>query len=78
MGAAKPHPAFFDAAFARTGHPSKQDVLVIGDSLTSDMQGGVDYGIDTCWFNPMGEPQPEGLPITFEIRHLRDMLGIVE
>ena len=43
VGAAKPHPAFFDAAFARTGNPPRSDVLIIGDSLTSDIQGGVDY-----------------------------------
>ena len=65
VGAAKPHPAFFDAAFARTGNPPKSDVLIIGDSLTSDMQGGVDYGIDTCWYNPAGEVKPEGFTITY-------------
>jgi 2-haloacid dehalogenase len=75
--AAKPHPAFFDAAFARTGNPPKSDVLIIGDSLTSDMQGGVDYGIDTCWYNPVGEDRPQRLLITYEIRHLRELLEIV-
>ena len=78
VGAAKPQPAFFDAAFARTGHPAKSDVLVIGDSLTSDIQGGVDYGIDTCWYNPTGEPRPEDLrPITYEIPHLRELLDFL-
>jgi 2-haloacid dehalogenase len=78
VGAAKPSATFFDAACARTGHPPKTDVLIIGDSLTSDMRGGVDYGIDTCWYNPTGEPQPNGLPITHEIKHLRQLLEIVE
>lgn len=78
VGAAKPHPAFFDAAFARTENPSKSDVLIIGDSLTSDIKGGVDYGIDTCWFNPGGEIQPEGLTITYEIQRLQDLLEIIE
>jgi 2-haloacid dehalogenase len=78
VGAAKPHPAFFDAAFARTGHPHKYDVLIIGDSLTSDIQGGVDYAIDTCWYNPVEEHAPEGLPITYEIGHLHELLGIIE
>ena len=50
--AAKPHAAFFDAAFERCGFPAKDQVLIIGDSLTSDMQGGLDYGIDICWYNP--------------------------
>ena len=78
IGAAKPGSAFFDAAFERCGHPAKSDVLIIGDSLTSDIQGGVDYGIDTCWCNPTGEAQPEGLSITYEIRHLSDLLKLLD
>ena len=58
VGSAKPHAAFFDIASARTGNPPKSDVLIIGDSLSSDIQGGADYGIDTCWFNPNGEGRP--------------------
>ena len=77
VGAAKPHAAFFDAAFARTGNPPRSDVLIIGDSLTSDMQGGVDYGIDSCWYNPEGELRPEGLSMTYEIEHLRELLEIL-
>jgi 2-haloacid dehalogenase len=66
VGAAKPHPAFFDAAFARTGQPARSEVLIIGDSLTSDIQGGVNYGIDTCWYN------------RYELRSLRELLEVVE
>jgi len=78
VGAAKPGSAFFDAASARCGHPSKSDVLIIGDSLTSDMQGGVDYGMDTCWFNPAGEPWPEALSITYQLTQLTELLDIVD
>jgi 2-haloacid dehalogenase len=78
VGAAKPHPAFFDAASAQSGNPPKSDVLIIGDNLIADIQGGVNYGIDTCWYNPIGEPNPEALPITYEIRHLRDLLEVIE
>jgi 2-haloacid dehalogenase len=78
IGSAKPHSAFFETASARLGHPPKSDILIIGDSLTSDMQGGVDYGIDTCWFNPNTEPRPDHLPITYEISHLRELLDLIE
>ncbi len=78
IGAAKPGRAFFDAAFARCGHPAKSEVLIIGDSLTSDIQGGLDYGIDTCWYNPTGEVQPEGVKITYEIKRLHELLEVVE
>lgn len=77
VGAAKPKPDFFAAAFARLGYPAKSDVLMIGDSLTSDMQGGVDYGLDTCWYNPSAEPRPGDLQITYEIAHLRELLEVL-
>jgi 2-haloacid dehalogenase len=77
VGAAKPKAAYFDAAFARFGHPAKSDVLIIGDSLTADIRGGVDYGIDTCWYNPAGEARPDDLAITYEIGHLSELLTIL-
>ncbi len=78
IGTAKPHSAFFEIASARLGQPAKRDILMIGDSLTSDIQGGIDYGIDTCWFNPASGSRPEQLPITYEIKHLRELLEIIE
>ncbi len=78
VGAAKPSPRFFDAAFALIGHPPKQQALVIGDSLTSDISGGARYGLDTCWVNPLGLPRLPGLDITYEIRavsQLPELLG---
>ena len=77
VGAAKPHPAFFDAAFARIGNPPTSEVLIIGDSLTSDMQGGVNYGIDTCWYNPGGGVPPESLSITYEIQTLPELVNLI-
>ena len=49
VGAAKPDPAIFDAAFELLGRPPRAKVLLIGDSLSSDIAGGRDYGLDTCW-----------------------------
>jgi 2-haloacid dehalogenase len=78
IGVAKPHAAFFDTAFARTGNPPREDVLIIGDSLSSDIKGGSEYGIDTCWFNPGAIAQPRDLSTTYEIRNLRELLEIIE
>jgi len=78
IGAAKPHTEFFDIAFERLRHPAKSDVLIIGDSLTSDIKGGLNYGIDTCWYNPSSAPIPDALPITYEIHHLRELLDVIE
>lgn len=77
VGVAKPQAAIFDAAFARMGQPTKRDVLMIGDSLSSDMQGGVNYGIDTCWFNENGRFTRNGLPLRYEIHHLSDLRAIL-
>ena len=55
-GAAKPDKRIFDVAFSRMNNPKKEEVLIVGDSLTSDIKGGSDYGIDTCWFNPEQKP----------------------
>ena len=47
----KPNAGFFDITFDRIGNPPKEEVLIIGDNLISDIKGGYDFGIDTCWFN---------------------------
>lgn len=54
IGSNKPAPAFFDHVFTLIGHPDPRQVLIIGDSLSSDIKGGLDYGILTCWFNQHG------------------------
>lgn len=51
VGCAKPSIEIFDRAFERLGSPSKKSALMVGDSLSSDIQGGTNYGIATCWYN---------------------------
>jgi 2-haloacid dehalogenase len=75
VGAAKPDPAIFDAAFGLMGRPQKTAVLIIGDSLSSDMQGGLNYGIDTCWYNPAAKPTE--MPVTYTIRRLEELHAIL-
>ena len=77
IGAAKPHSAFFETAHEQTGCLPKSDILVIGDSLSSDIRGGIGFGVDTCWFNPHGDPRPDGLAITYEIRILSKLMDLV-
>ena len=78
VGVAKPHAGIFNIAFARMGRPRKAEVLIVGDSLTSDIKGGSDYGIDTCWYNPTGRPRPPDVNIRYEIADLPALLAIVE
>ena len=77
VGVAKPDPRIYDIAFARMGMPERSQVLMIGDSLSSDMQGGITYGLDTCWLNLHGTPRPDHLPIRYEIRHLRQLVPLL-
>jgi 2-haloacid dehalogenase len=77
VGASKPHRGIFDAAFERMGQPRKEEVLIVGDGLASDIKGGSDYGIDTCWYNPAGRMRDLQVEIRYEIRHLRELLPIV-
>lgn len=76
VGVGKPDPAIFEVAFARMGQPPKERVLIIGDGLTSDMQGGINFGIDTCWLNMNGKTA-NGLPVTYEINRLSDLTEIL-
>ena len=76
IGAAKPARAYFDAIFAALGQPPKESVLIIGDSPTSDMKGGVDYGIDTCWYNPRAKTTD--LPVTYQISHLKELISLLK
>lgn len=77
VGVAKPDPRYFEIAFERMGYPSKEVVLVIGDSLTSDMRGANLYGVDACWFNPSGLTCDPDVVVRYEIRHLSELLGLI-
>jgi FMN phosphatase YigB (HAD superfamily) len=50
---------------------------MVGDNLGSDILGGVNYGIDTCWYNPKGALNGHGVEPDFEILELREILEIV-
>ena len=77
VGAEKPSRAFFDAVLSAIGPVDKEELLLIGDSLTSDMEGGRRAGIPCCWYNPTGQPIPAGMPIRYDIRHLGQVAEIV-
>ena len=66
VGKAKPGTEIFDIVFERLDAPDKETALIIGDNLGSDIQGGINYGIDTCWYNPGGR-NSNGVTATHEI-----------
>lgn len=78
LGANKPDPAFFEACFARIPDFRLERALMVGDSLSSDIRGGKNAGMKTCWFNPgQKEARPE-LRADYEVRSLEELPGLLE
>lgn len=74
----KPDPKIFEHALNNIKHTDKSKVLMVGDSLTSDIQGGINFGIDTCWFNPNKIVNKTGIKPTYEISNLMELKDILE
>jgi len=77
IGVSKPNTDFFDYAFTEMKFPSKEKVLIIGDSLNSDIKGGNNYGIDTCWYNPDKKKNTTSIRPTYEINNLKKLNQII-
>lgn len=78
VGAEKPSPAFFAPVFAAFPGIKPEEMLIVGDSLTSDIRGGVNAGIQTCWYNPRGHAAPPELRIDYTVSDIAEVLQIVE
>jgi len=78
VGFEKPDVRYFDAVKADIPDFDPATTLVVGDSLTSDMKGGINAGLDTCWYNPKGKAVPADLPLTYVIRDLAELPALVE
>lgn len=76
VGVAKPDRKIFDYAFAQMGDVEKSRVLMVGDTLASDILGGNQAGIDTCWFNPHAEQNTTAIRPTYEIHDMRELIAI--
>ena len=77
MGCEKPNARIFDAALRALGVENREHVLMVGDSLTSDIQGGINAGLDTCWFNPSHAENPGKVCPTYEIADLEELYPLV-
>lgn len=77
MDAEKPNRKIFDAALRALGVENREHVLMVGDSLTGDVQGGINAGLDTCWFNPHHQENPGKILPTYEISSLEELYPLV-
>jgi len=74
VGISKPDKLFFDYTLNKINFTHKNEILIIGDSLSSDIQGGNNSDIDTCWFNPNESGNITSIKPTYEINKLNDVL----
>lgn len=78
VGYEKPDIRFFQYAFNKISGFSPEETIIIGDSLSRDMQGANYAGIDCCWFNPKGNiNENTSIQINYEIKKLRELLEII-
>ncbi len=75
MGAQKPEKAFFDIVFKNIPEKNKEKMLVIGDSVTSDILGGINAGLDTCLISE--KPTPKNIKPTYKINNLLELKNIL-
>lgn len=78
VGHNKPSKAFFDACFARIPDFDPARAMMVGDSLTSDIRGGINAGIKTCWVNPAHAPGREDIRPDYEIEALSQLPALLE
>jgi len=77
IGHQKPNAPYFEHTLNTIQNPAKENILVIGDNLTTDIQGGRDFGLDTCWLNRENKSNKTNTLPTYEIRHLDQLLDIL-
>lgn len=78
IGFEKPRKEFFDSCFAQIPDFDKEKAIIVGDRLSSDILGGINAGVKTCWFNRKGEaPDPE-IPSDYEIHSLAELPALLE
>ena len=76
-GSQKPQLEYFQYCFQRIPDARPEEMLIIGDALTSDIKGGNNAGIDTCWINPDKWGRKAGIRVDYEIRKLAELKGFL-
>ena len=78
IGYEKPHKEFFDAVANGIDGYDREKAIVIGDSLSSDIKGAINSGIDCIWYNPHSKDAPEGWNITYTVSDFSEILEILK
>ena len=78
IGANKPALEYFERCFAQIPGFDKRKAIIVGDSLTSDILGGQNAGIATCWVNPHHKQRRPDIRVDYEIETLSQLEGLLE
>ena len=78
LGHNKPSKEYFEAAFAQIPGFDPAKAMIVGDSLTSDIAGGINAGIRTCWVNPQHLPCPDHIHPDHEIEYLSQLEALLD
>jgi len=77
IGSAKPAHAYFQHCDELINYTSKDQVLVIGDTLKSDIKGGKAFGYKTCWYNYYRKENDTDVIPDFAIKDLKELFGLL-
>ncbi len=77
IGCEKPSREYFEYVARHIDDFDASSAIIIGDSLSSDMRGGLNYGIDTCWYNPNGKACPEDMKLTYIASSFDEVIGFI-
>ena len=78
IGFEKPNKEFFDAVEKEIDGYCREKAIVIGDSLSSDIKGAINMGIDCIWYNPQKKEAPNGWEITHTVENFEEILDILK
>ena len=78
IGYNKPAKAYFDACFARIPGFDPKKAILVGDSLTSDILGGINAGVATVWVNPAHLPARPDIQPDYEIEYLHQLQDLLD
>lgn len=77
VGVAKPHIDIFNHALTKMGNPMRERVLMVGDNPESDIRGGINAGLDTCWLNVDKKRTPKGVKPTYQVTSLTELENLL-
>ena len=77
IGISKPNAGIFEYALKELGTEDKKKSIMVGDSLSADIQGGINFGIDTCWVNLKNEYSDGKIKPKYTVTSLEEIYRIL-